>query len=118
MATRRRTAKATVTATNAQNSNGGDWAAVLPMVEVTESMMPAEKFATSETALVVLPRMSGRLESGAVRSSLIEAVVIYESTGSAELAADAFDRWLDSVAKTARAATMAMSHAMRLPLTV
>ena len=86
----------------------------MPTVEVTESMIPVEKFATSETALVVLPRMSGRLELGVVRS-WVEGPMACESTGSARLAAEAYDVWVASVAKTTKAAMMAMSHAMRLP---
>lgn len=117
LATRRRTTKATVTATNAQNSIGGDWAAVLPMVEATESVMPKKKFATSVTALEVLPRMSGRFVFG-VERSLVEGEIACESAGSGRLAAEALDHWVASVARTAKAATIARSHAMRLPPTV
>jgi len=87
------------------------------MVEATESVMPKKTFATSVTALVVLPRMSGRFVFG-VERSLVEGEIACESTGSDRLAAEALDHSVASVTKTAKAAMMAMSHAMRFPPTV
>ncbi len=87
------------------------------MVEATESVMPKKTFATSVTALVVLPRMSGRFAFG-VERSLVEGEIACESAGAVRLAAEAFDAWVASVAKTAKAARIARSNAMRLSPTV
>lgn len=117
LATRRRTTNATVTATNAQkpgSATGGTLTA-----ETVESMTLWLRPAKSLTALAVLPRMSGRLTPWLTEvPAEVDASTVCELSPELSSAAEALRHWLPIVASTAKAAIMAISHAMRLPPTV
>ena len=115
MTTRRSTTKATVAATNAQKPGSAmSGTLTVETVEPTTSV----KLATVAIAPSVLPRMSGRFTLSAEVLAVDGISTVCELSAELSSEAEAVRHWLPMVAKTAKAAMMATSHAKRLLPTV